>query len=93
MIHVKTLKSVHGHDVDVSHKIIKTRDNLHVIELCAVCGSSTEMSRVTIGSVDGSRHVPPSKEELQTILNMERQRVADEASWKETIAENITGID
>ncbi len=88
----KNLMSQHGKEVSVRHSISLTRDNLHVIEIRAHCGQMLEVSRVTIGSVDGARAHPPTKEALQHTLDTHRQRVADEASWKETVRENIQWI-
>lgn len=90
---MKMLTSVHGHEVKAHHRIDIAENHLHVIELTAVCGKSVEVSRVTIGAVDGKRPVPPTKEHLQMILNDHRQRVADAASWKERVRENIQDIE
>jgi hypothetical protein len=93
MIHIKTVASKHGHQVDISHVRWRTRDNLNVLELTAMCGTTVEVSRVTIGAVDGPRPTPPTHEELQTVLDTHRQRVADEASWKETVTQHFEGVE
>lgn len=84
--------SKYGHEVKVMHKVTVTRDYLHVIEVRALCGKTLEVSRITIGGVDGKRAEPPSKEQLQATLDFHRQRLADEASWKERVRENIEGL-
>lgn len=37
--------------------------------------------------------VPRYNEAAQNLLDRERQRVADETSWKETVRENIAGVE
>lgn len=86
---IKTLNSKYGHKVNVAHKVLRTADNLHVFEIRARCGDTLEISRITIGSVDGKRPHPPTKEQLQAQLDRHRTRLADEASWKEKIREVI----
>ncbi len=90
---IKMIASRYGHTARVEHSTFITKDNLHVIELKARCGQTLEISRVTIGAVDGKRLPPPTREQLQHMLDTHRQRVADEASWKETVRENIQGIE
>jgi hypothetical protein len=90
---MKILQSKYGHKVQVSHSISVTRDSLHVIEVQARCGKTLEVSRITIGAVDGKRPPPPTKEGLQSLLDRNRVRVANEASWKERVRETIQEIE
>jgi hypothetical protein len=86
-----TIKSKYGRNVPVDHKILKTANNLHVIELRATSGSTTEIKKVTIGANDGPR-TTVSTADLQKILDTQRQAIADEADWKESIAVGIKGV-
>lgn len=86
------IKSKHGKDVVVQYGVSRQENFLHVIEVVGTCGAVTERSKITIGAVDGLRPSPPTKEKLQEMLNEYRQRVADEASWKEIVRENIGGL-
>lgn len=92
----KTIRSKHGHDVAVHYRIERTPANVHVVHLTAICGSTTHQpSGLTIGASDGPRRVlapEQIKEELQQMLNDARQEVADEASFREKIAEQISEL-
>jgi len=88
MNHISSVavKSKHGHDVLVHCFRQKTSEDLHVFHLSGVCGGSTHNKTWTIGSVDGPRVDPPTFDDLQNQLDMFRQEVANEASWKESVA-------
>jgi hypothetical protein len=81
----KTLDSEHGLRAVVQHTITRTRDSLIVISLKARCGQSIHTKKITIGALDGPRTKPLSTETLQKILDDHRQKVVDEAAWKESV--------
>jgi hypothetical protein len=91
----KLIRSKHGHDVMVSHDVrVHHQTFLHEVDIVASVGPVIhERKRITIGAVDGVRPDPPTKAELQTMLDTHRQLVADEASWKEHVRANFEGVE
>lgn len=91
---MKTIKSAHGHNVQIEHSIVMhPQSQLHVIEIVGTVGPVIrEVKRITIGAVDGPRPDPPTTEELQKTIDEHRQQVADEASWKEHVRVNLQGV-
>jgi hypothetical protein len=93
---MKNIKSKHGHEVSVSHVIELTATGVHAIRITATCGSTTHTpSATTIGADDGPRRVllPEERQkELQEIIEAARQAAADEASFRESIAEQIGSL-
>ena len=88
----KQIKSIHGHNVLVTHEIVRQPNHIHVIHMTGFCGSVQERRNITLGLVDGPRVAPPSAELLQKQIDGQRQEVADEASWKERITELISQL-
>jgi coenzyme F420-reducing hydrogenase alpha subunit len=75
----------HDLDVEVNHSIEISSNGLTVLKIHAVAGESKHPHTITIGAVDGLRPAPPSKDEIQKMLDDGRQYAALEAAWKECV--------
>lgn len=80
------VKSRHGHNVTCHCKIEQSDSGPHVVRLRACCGRMVLDHPMTIGAMDGPRPSPLTKEKVKEIINNERQKLADNASWHEHAA-------
>ena len=92
----KILQSSHGKEVSVTHQISRTKNNLHTVHFTVKCGSTIDTVGVIIGADNGPRqYLTPedTKAQLQYMLDHLRQQFAEDASWKEMIADHISKIE
>ena len=74
----------HNLDIDIEHKVEASNGGLTVIKVSAVCGQTTHVHSITVGAIDGKRPAPPTKQDLQQMLDEGRNHAANEAAWKES---------
>lgn len=88
------IRSAHGLDVQVSH-VIRTRNNgIHEISVQAQVGSIVQQKVLTVGPQDSTafRGSPPTIEQLQNKVDKHKTKLADEASWRYSVTENLKGL-
>lgn len=90
----KFIKSAHGHHVQVSHEVTMRANGIHEVRIQAQVGTIVQTHTLTLGPQDSGefRGPAPTVEQLQAKVDKHKTKLADEASWRHSVTENLKSL-